>query len=124
MANVKFRDGLMYINGNEIPFDVLGYTTEEQEFGGDVFDRKICAYDAANSASFTCANVAPMSDKIYVALGVDANSAVSSIDDVRHSLNELGERIAKLENARNPSPIVTSGLRGALKTLQYKREVE
>ena len=123
MADIKFSNGTMYINGNAMPLEGLGYT-EELEFGGDTFDRSICTYDTANSASFTCANVTPISDKIYAALGINTNATTSSIDDVRHNLNELGERIAKLENARNPSPIVTSGLRCALKTLKYKREVE
>lgn len=123
MANVKFDKGKMYINGNEMPIDVLGYT-EEQEFGGDVFDRNICTYDAANSASFSCANTTPISDKIYAALGVNTDAVTSSIDDVRYNLNKLGERIAKLEVAQNPSPIATSRLRCALKTLKYKREIE
>lgn len=124
MANVKFSNGTMYINGKETPLEVLGYATEEEEFGGDVFDRSICSYGPANSASFTCANTTPVTDKLYAALGVNANLAVSSIDDVRYSLDKLSERVAQLEDARNPSPVVASRLRGALKTLQYKREVE
>ena len=124
------KNSVYYINGNETPLEVLGYSTEEEEFGGDVFDRSICTYGAAgtygpaNSVSFTCANTTPASDKLYAALGVNAYLDVASIDDVRYNLDKLSERVAQLEDARNPSPMVTSRLRGALKTLQYKREVE
>ena len=139
MADIKYKNGNMYINGNALPIDVLGYTTEEAEqaFGGDVFNRSVltasndCCFSAkADNCSIQADTLSELTG--YATAGnsndwITAAKAIgvsASIDTVQSDLQEIQERINALEKSIN-TPMVNSlkDLRSSLKTLTYTREV-
>jgi len=114
--------------------------TNEAWFG-DTFDRaSICAYNSAttdavngvsvtkgvdNNAVFTCTNTNNW-DNATLLVGNNGEIAYkdyavkSDVDSICSQLKKLQEQIDELK----VRSMVTSNLRSALKTLQYKREVK
>ena len=139
MADIKYKNGNMYINGNALPIEVLGYTNDEAEqaFGGDVFNRNVltasndCCFSAkADNCSIQADTLSELSGYATAcnsnnwitaakAIGVSA-----SVDGVKSDLQEIQERVSALEKSIN-TPMVNSlkDLRSSLKTLTYIREV-
>ena len=142
MADIKYKNGNMYINGNALPIDVLGYTNgeAEQAFGGDVFNRNIltasndCCFSAkADNCSIQADTLSELSGYATVCNSNNSNNWITatkaigvseSVDGVKSNLQEIQERISALEKSIN-TPMVNSlkDLRSSLKTLAYTREV-
>lgn len=131
MATMKIKDGTIH------------YNDDQQWYGGDSFNRDsaMCSYVAPTQGelSFTvdaaCTKGALDSlsgtcDSFTLAYGSNSHAERvlccdnikfnSSVDTVKDQLDEIKARIDALEQKL----CTANSLRGALKTLQYKREVE
>lgn len=134
MADIKYKNGTMYINGNSIPIDVLGYTNDEAEqaFGGDVFNRNIltasndCCFSAvADNCKVSANTLSELTGYISnkSATGTTAIEISSSVDALESNLQEIQKRISVLEEkVLTPAANSLKDLRRSLKTLNYTRE--
>lgn len=142
MAKITYGNPTMYIRSdNNSPWEKvngIGYT-EEAEFGGDTFDRSIsaCSYVPAseivsayakgnNSYADSCytvaKGVAPTFDGMNCSAKITASDfgISNQVDSIKDCIEDLKSRLSALEVL----PKRANGLRSALKTLQYKSEVE
>ena len=106
-------NGKIYINGNEFG------TIQDVTFGGDTFDRSdevLCSAKGTDTCSFTVAN-SSCYDGLTNVVNYAAKADVSSLQE---QLRLLQERIDALTD-KHKAP---QGLRSALKTLCYEREVK
>lgn len=137
MADIKYKNGNMYINGNALPIEVLGYTNDEAEqaFGGDVFNRNVLTASSNYCADATVDNCKVSVNTLSELTGYASNNWIStagtatigissSVDTVKSDLQEIQERVSALEkNVFTPAVNSLKDLRSSLKTLTYTREV-
>ena len=146
MAKITYGNPTMYIRkDNDSPWEKvngIGYT-EEAEFGGDTFDRSmtVCSiapmqgelsFDSrtyatsSNSHADSCytvaKGVAPTFDGMNCSAKITASDfgISNQVDSIKDCIEDLKSRLSALEVL----PKRANGLRSALKTLQYKSEVE
>ena len=142
MAKITYGNPTMYIRSdNDSPWEKvneIGYT-EEAEFGGDTFDRAIstCSYvptsgsisayakgsnSHAESAYTVAKGIAPTYDGLNCTAKITASdfSISNQVDSIKDCISDLQSRLSALEVL----PKRGMGIRSALKTLQYKSEVE
>lgn len=142
MAKITYGNPTMYIRSdNDSPWEKvngIGYT-EEAEFGGDTFDRSIsaCSYvpmqgelsfdsrtyaTSSNSHADSCYTVASTFDGMNCSAKITASDfgISNQVDSIKDCIEDLKSRLSALEVL----PKRANGLRSALKTLQYKSEVE
>ena len=131
MATMKIKDGTICFND------------DQQWYGGDSFNRDstICSYIAPSlgELSFTvdsaCAkevldSLSGTCDSFTLAYGDNSHAegcntiAIHSVDTLSDQLGDIKARIDALEDAIKKKSCAANNLCGALKTLQYKREVE
>lgn len=132
MATMKIKDGTIH------------YNDDQQWYGGDSFNRDYaaCSYvapmqgelsftaDAAcakgvlDSLSGTCDSFTLAYGNNSHAEGCNTISINSSVDTLSDQLGDIKARIDALEDTIKKKSCAANNLRGALKTLQYKREVE
>lgn len=135
MADIKYKNGTMYINGNSIPIEALGYTNDETEqaFGGDVFNRNVLTASSDCCFSAVADNCAVNANALSEVTGYASNNWAtgtttigisSSVDAIESDLQEIEKRITVLEE-KILTPAVNSlkDLRRNLKTLTWTREV-
>lgn len=137
MAKITHINPTMYIRkDNDSPWErVNGIEyTEEAEFGGDTFDRSIsaCSYvpTGGSISAYAKGNNSHAESAYTVAKGIaqicDAKintcdfSISSKVDSLKDCISDLQSRLSALEVL----PKRATGIRSALKTLQYKSEVE
>lgn len=135
MADIKYKNGNMYINGNSIPIEALGYTSEEAEqaFGGDVFDRNILTASSDCCFNAVADNCAVSANTLSELTGYASNNWAtgtttigisSSVDAIESNLQEIQKRITVLEEKiLTPAVHSLKDLRRNLKTLNWTREV-
>lgn len=142
MAKITYGNPTMYIRSdNDSPWEKvngIGYT-EEAEFGGDTFDRSIsaCSYvpTSGSISAYAKGNnshadgylaiakgVAPTFDGMNCSAKITASDfgISNQVDSIKDCIEDLKSRLSALEVL----PKRANGLRSALKTLQYKSEVE
>jgi hypothetical protein len=132
MATMKIKDGTIH------------YNDDQQWYGGDSFNRDYatcsyiapmqgeisfgvdaaCAKGALDSLSGTCDSFTLAHGNNSHAEGCNTIAINSSINTLDNQLGDIKARIDALEDAIKKKSCAANSLRGALKTLQYKREVE
>ena len=146
MAKITYGNPTMYIRSdNDSPWEKvngIGYT-EEAEFGGDTFDRSIstCSYmplqgelsfdsrtyakgsnSHAEGAYTVAKGMAPTFDGMNCSAKITASDfgISNQVESIKDCIEDLKSRLSALEVL----PKRATGIRSALKTLQYKSEVE
>lgn len=128
MANYTLKNGEVYFGGDvfERGIPVVGELSYDAAIDNDYTTSKCATLINPGTVSFTCAN-ANYNEDILNCLTGYANNAVCTKADVSIDIDTITDRITQLQKQIDDlkkKPCAAQGLRSALKTLKYERELE